>query len=204
MRSEYLTLKHDLELIRQANVAEAAANPKIASVIVTHMNPPLTEDAVAAFEGEHAVTLPADYRDFILSVANGGVGPVGGLERLGQFNSTDWDELPGLVGDLATPFPYTTKWNAAPIDGALPVAEQYKQQDWYWSAQHVAGAIPICDLGCGLRQMLIVSGPESGHVWFDDRADWQGLYPNPKGDNSRLSFFQWYRQWADSKLKAAN
>lgn len=176
----------------------------MASLIVTHLNPPLEEAEVLAFESQHAISLPAEYREFLLTIANGGVGPVGGLERLGQFAGSKWDQLPGLVGDLSTPFPYTEKWNAQPIDGSLPVEEQYQQQDRYWDTQHVNGAIPICDLGGGLRQLLIVTGPERGHIWFDDRADWQGLYPDSTDNGKRLSFFEWYRRWADQTLESIN
>lgn len=203
MRSEYFILKQDLETIRHANLREAAANEHMASLIVTHLNPPLKEEEILSFEAQHSVQLPAEYRAFLLTVANGGVGPVGGLERLGLFAGIEWDESPGLVGDLSTPFPYTDKWNAKPIDGSLPVEEQYKQQDWYWDRHHVHGAIPICDLGCGLRQLLIVAGPERGHIWFDDRPDWQGLYPDVRNSSKRLSFFEWYRNWADTKLMTA-
>jgi hypothetical protein len=201
MRSEFLALKHDLDTIRHANVAEASAKIRMASLIVTNLNPPLKEEDVASFEVRHAVELPPDYREFLLTIANGGVGPGCGLEKLGEFSGTSWDESPGLVGELQMPFPYTEKWNAKPIDDTLPIDEQYKQQDWYWSAQHVHGAIPICDLGCGLRQLLIITGPERGSVWFDDRADWQGLYPDSKCDNRRVSFFEWYRNWADTELE---
>lgn len=202
MHSDYLTLKKDLEAIRQANLAEAVANERMASTIVTHLNPPLKEEDVASFESRHAVQLPAEYRKFLLTIANGGVGPVGGLERLGEFGGKDWNELPGLVGDLSTPFPYTDKWNVKPIDGSLPVHQQYEQQDWYWDRQHVHGAIPICDLGCGLRQLLIVAGPERGNIWFDDRADWQGLYPDENDNRKRVSFLEWYSHWAGNKLNS--
>ncbi|HQZ67931.1 MAG TPA: SMI1/KNR4 family protein [Planctomycetaceae bacterium] len=203
MRANFLALKQDLTAIQRANSAEAAANPRMASTIVTHMNPPLKEEDVLSFESRHVVQLPPDYREFLLTIANGCVGPVGGLERLGQFNGKDWNAIPGLVGNLSTPFPYTDKWNTEPIDGSLPVEQQYKEQDRYWDKQHVHGAIPICDLGCGLRQLLIVSGAERGHIWFDDRADWQGLYPDSRGQQGRLSFFEWYRNWANAKLEAA-
>lgn len=198
---DYLALKRDLERIQQANLAEAAANDRMANTIVTHLNPPATEPEVLAFESQHFIRLPADYREFILTVANGGIGPVGGLERLGRTDGTDWMERPSYVGNLSIPFPYTDEWNVEPIDSSLPEEEQFKQQDWYWDVQHVNGAIPICDLGCGLRQLLIVTGPERNHIWFDDRADWNGLYPDVTSDGKRLSFFDWYRRWADNKLQ---
>ena len=109
-------------------------------------------------------------------------------------------DLIDLVGDLAQPFPYAEAWNAEPVDGTRPVEEQYRQQDVYWSPQHVNGALPICHHGCNLRECLIVSGPEKGNMWFDDRADWQGLHPDKKNDRNRLTFLEWYKLWIEERL----
>jgi len=201
IRPEYLALKRDLETIRKANLAEAAANERMANLIVTYLNPPLEETEVLAFESQYNIRLPEEYREFLLTVANGGVGPVYALERLGQYNGTSWDEIPGMVGELSSPFPYIDQWNAKPIDASRPVEEQYQQQDWYWDARHVNGAIPISSLGCGLVQLLIVTGSERGNIWFDDRADWKGLYPDSTDHSKRVTFFEWYRNWADDELR---
>jgi hypothetical protein len=107
-----------------------------------------------------------------------------------------------LVGKPSEPFPYTERWNADPIDESLPIDGQYRQQEDYWDSRHVAGALPICHLGCNLRQCLIVTGPERGNIWFDDRADWQGLYPDTRDNHNRLSFLDWYRLWLDASLRA--
>jgi hypothetical protein len=164
------------------------------------LNPPLTEDRVRRFEAEHQVVLPSEYRDFLMLLGNGGAGPGYGLEMLGHTYGVGWGEQPGLVGDLAQPFPYAEAWNAEPVDGTRPVEEQYRQQDVYWSPQHVNGALPICHHGCNLRECLIVSGPEKGNMWFDDRADWQGLHPDKKNDRNRLTFLEWYKLWIEERL----
>jgi hypothetical protein len=165
------------------------------------LNPPLTEEQVGRFEAENGIVLPHDYRAFLTKLGNGGVGPGYGLEMLGHtMGGVPWSELPGMVGELAVPFPYTADWNEVPIDGSRPVEDQYRQQDEYWSSRHVTGAIPICEHGCNLRECLIVTGPERGNIWFDDRADWNGLYPDKRTDRERLTFLQWYRLWLDDCL----
>jgi hypothetical protein len=164
------------------------------------LNPPLREDEVRRFEAVHQILLPSDYRDFLTQLGNGGAGPGYGLEMLGHFCGITWNENPGLVGELARPFPYSDSWNAEPVDDTRPVDEQYRQQDEYWSSRHVNGALPVCDQGCNLRECLIVTGPERGNMWIDDRADWMGLYPNHKGGCDRLTFLAWYRMWLDERL----
>src|SRR5262245_16016748 len=44
--------------------------------------PPLTEQQVSAFETRHGIELPAEYREFITRVGDGGLGPAYGMCRL--------------------------------------------------------------------------------------------------------------------------
>ena len=67
----------------------------------------------------------------------------------------------------------------------------------------MTGAIPICEHGCQLREYLVVTGPERGNIWFDDRADWFGLYPDKTTGRERLTFLEWYRLWLDDCLAKA-
>ncbi|OGC30268.1 hypothetical protein A2232_01065 [candidate division WOR-1 bacterium RIFOXYA2_FULL_46_56] len=50
------------------------------------MDPPLTELQAAAFEKEHSIALPSDYRSFLLEVGNGGAGPYYGILPLSRWN----------------------------------------------------------------------------------------------------------------------
>jgi hypothetical protein len=41
----------------------------------------------------------------------------------------------------------------------------------YWDEALVAGATPICHHACALRDWLVITGPEAGQVWHDERVD---------------------------------
>jgi len=51
------------------------------------LNPPLAEAKVEELERRHGIRLPADYRAFITTIANGGAGPGCGL-----FTFLQWYE----------------------------------------------------------------------------------------------------------------
>ncbi|MGD8814589.1 MAG: hypothetical protein PVI78_08960 [Anaerolineales bacterium] len=187
-----------------------------------HLNPPLDEAAFGWIETKYSILLPDDYRTFILEVGNGGAGPFYGLFKLGEHDSGDgfcsWSDG-YLLGDPSAPFPYNDRWNLSEAFWSeAPYNQQWGNQDeedraceaWderlyelYWAPSIMNGAIPICHRGCALRQWMIVTGPERGNIWNDDRADNGGLSPliSPCGD--RISFFDWYYDWLNQSISAA-
>jgi hypothetical protein len=176
-------------------------------------NPPLTEDDVAVFEAAYGVALPEEYRLFLLLVGNGGAGPYYGMFRLGEvddgFGFASWG-AGSLMGEIAKPFPHTSPWND--LDSA-PNDEDNGDEDYeracerfeerYFNSVLMNGAIPICHLGCAQRLWLVVTGPEAGNVWRDDRADRGGIYPLTASGKERVTFYHWYRDWLDMALKAS-
>src|SRR5947209_1602571 len=48
------------------------------------VNPVLSEEELVAFERKHRITLPEEYRTFLLEVGNGGLGPGDGLSALDE------------------------------------------------------------------------------------------------------------------------
>ena len=58
--------------------------------------PPLSGSMIKAFEDNHKVALPADYKYFITEIASGGAGPYYGLFPFGQHDDgrgfCDWDK----------------------------------------------------------------------------------------------------------------
>src|SRR4051794_25756013 len=78
-------------------------------------HPPLSEVAVRNFKQVHRITLPAEYRGFLIHIGNGGAGPYYGLFKLGEMDDggghKPWKENGGFIGTLSKPFPHTGPWN---------------------------------------------------------------------------------------------
>ena len=183
------------------------------------LNPPLPVSVIEAFEERHGVSLPEDYRFFVTEVGNGGAGPYYGVLPFGKDDDDlDW-EGGGLVGDCSKPFPHTTAWNLpesfwdgkpAPPPGTSPEEEDRLWQAWdkvlevhYWDPAIMNGAIPICHLGCALRQWLAINGEQRGFVWNDFRADYRGLSPVLGGSGEAVSFTDWYMGWLNDSFHKA-
>jgi hypothetical protein len=173
-------------------------------------NARLDKTEVAACEQQWGMKLPADYVEFLTQVGNGGAGPFYGVFRLGEWDGSNWGEPwnININGDPSKAFPHRAAWNevrdraSAPADGESREYDEWleREDQRYWAPEHTNGSIPICTLGCALRFVLIVAGPEAGHVWRDDRADENGLYPLGTGTD-RVSFSDWYLSWLNEAFK---
>lgn len=184
------------------------------------LNAPLPSAVIETFEKRHGASLPEDYHLFLTEIGNGGAGPYYGLLPFGRDDDDrDWDGG-GLVGDPGQPFPHTTAWNLpdsfwdgepdlpqgtpSEVEDRLMEAWDRELEQHYWNPAVVNGAVPICHLGCALRQWLVVHGEQKGNVWNDFRADWRGLSPVLGGRGEPLSFADWYMGWLDDSLAGKN
>ena len=208
MKSEYKQIIIDLERLATAKVKPEIFGADHHGYL---LKPALPEATVNQFEDDHQIALPQDYRQFLIEAGNGGAGPYCSVFKLGEMDDgwgySAWQENNGFVGSLSKPFPHTKAWND--LSGE-PEADWQDQDAYeiqlnafearYWNPEQVNGAIPICHLGCALRQWLIVTGPQAGTIWNDERADLKGLSPLTVKGTERVSFLQWYRAWLDDAL----
>ncbi len=169
--------------------------------------PALTEAQVHQAEKQFGVTFPDDYRQYLLTVSAGG--RVRTL-RLGQ-TGWHWDgDTSTQHANLHLSFPdHDTAlaaceeiWSKEPQyeDYTSTAAYQAAHDMWEETAEaagdaRTAGAIFLCDDGCGFYTLLVVSGPMRGTMWFDGRATCDRLNPLLNDAGKPATFGEWYLDW---------
>ncbi|WP_344622396.1 SMI1/KNR4 family protein [Kitasatospora arboriphila] len=182
------------------------------------LDPVLAPAEVEALEAQLGTALPEEYRSFLLQVGAGGAGPCHGVYPVHRTEGRwAWSGDGADLADLdrtAEPFPA-----AGPDPEALaglvaqrPDEESFEDEDEYdtameewddrmgdllWAADRTVGAIVLCHLGCGQREWLIVSGPEHGRIWSDNRIDDLDLAPLLDPEGRPVTFARWYLDWLD-------
>ena len=145
---------------------------------------PLPANALVAFEEQYGVSLPPDYRDFLIEIGDGGEGPpFYGLLKLGE-KADGWSNDEQFA-NLGKPFPFMTHWVWDTDDAWSSEKDLLKE-----AAVRLHGALVLGTDGCGIDWVLIVTGTERGQVW---QICEQGVQPcAPK-----RAFLSWYEYWLD-------
>jgi len=171
------------------------------------LNNCLTEEYIRNFEENHKISLPEEYRNFLKRVGNGGAGPSYGLLPLERFyylgelairlyknyNKEGFTLSEIDPNFLSKPFPYTSDWENM-IDDEADILDS-KDENINTFNYDIQGTIALCDHGCGLFNILVVSGAERGKVWFEFRIEGHGM------GRVSDSFINWYEGWLDRSIK---
>jgi hypothetical protein len=184
------------------------------------LHPCLTEAGLHEIEEQHQIRLPDGYRRFLLEMGNGGAGPHYGMFSL-EFS------VHGIpYGWLQQPFPYERAYHPArdpqpegeeePLRKVTPDLRERMDNDFerLVAAQVQPrlnpGYVDIAHQGCGMYDLLIVTGPERGHIWMSDWGNGGGIYPVTQfaqiqsnatsQGRERISFLDWYESWLDVSL----
>jgi SMI1 / KNR4 family (SUKH-1) len=168
------------------------------------LRPPLAPTDVGA------VVLPEGYRDFLLELGNGGIGPYHGLLSLSE--SLGWvDNSWGRAG-LGEDFPLTEdidfgellakpkSWNehAKRLEDEPTYARAWEElQEKYKAPEYHRGVLPIAEYGCGDFFFLVVSGEREGSVWVDSLGSATGIYC------LETDFLGFYGCWLSDALERA-
>ena len=177
---------------------------------------PIELEKLQQYETNHNLSLPQEYREFLLTVSNGGVGPFYGLLAL-NYNedqacnpSKEFPLTEGLNLDI------TEIWFKDYLDskGIDEVEMTEAQEDVFYELRdtklndlydHVTQGITfLAHEGCGMFSVLVLKGKAYGQVWFFDLVNDVGVFPLKNKDNSNMTFFDWYELWLDAALESFN
>ncbi|MGW4378462.1 SMI1/KNR4 family protein [Kitasatospora sp. NPDC004531] len=179
---------------------------------------PLTAAEVADLEAQAGVVLPEEYREFLLQVGAGGAGPAYGVYPVRRIEGRwRWEGDGADLADLSRlgePFPrqgpdqehvralLEERPNEEDFEEIEDFDDAIEAWDERWepvmfAPDRTVGAVVISQLGCAARQWLILSGPERGRIWSDDRADDEDLTPLLGERGEPMTFARWYLAWLD-------
>lgn len=153
--------------------------------------PPLSAEDLSRFEAEHRVALPEELRAFLRGVHGGGPGPGYGMDLRGNpnklqrpfpFTRADFDELMARRR--------TDRW--AFLRDPEPEAGEGEDDDY----PPGNGFLQLSHQGCGVFDVLVVTGELRGSVWAYDNV-W---FPCTRGP-TLPSFLDWYEAWLDQNLR---
>lgn len=190
MEQRLSTLREKLDRLRAADpeLRVHGAYPGIGHGYIE--KPPFDDETLQRFEAEHCITLPEELRAFVQTIHSGGPGPGYGLQLWG--NPTK----------LPKPFPYSLDdfdelmlRKQANRYATLPDRSEDAPDDDDWPPGN--GFLSLSHQGCGVFDVIVVTGPLRGSVWYYDQA-WG---PCTFG-TSLPGFFDWYETWLDQNLRA--
>jgi hypothetical protein len=207
---------HDVRR-RIARVAEctAAANIFGSSIHRWQLEPPLSTAELCEIENQLHVRMPDDYRSFLLQCSRGGAGPHYGVFALRKVKGRWYWEDECLLNDLERlnePFPHVEAFNPDDWVPEEPVEDDFESEEAYeealdrWQKQrdevvynpkNTLGFLYLCDLGCALREGVVITGPARGGMWIDQMVDGAGFKPLTDDDFKPLTFAGWYAGWLD-------
>ena len=165
-----------------------------------HLNPPLLESDIVAFESRHNILLPEDYREFLLRAGNGGAGPYCGILPLEQWHAVALWVVFDEEADIPDDFPS----QPCPLHPGMSREKSWEKDliksdlGFPWDSYY-QGALALADQGCTFYSLLIVSGSARGRV----------VYVDLQGNNApyfveNTNFLSWYERWLDELLAGFN
>lgn len=136
-------------------------------------------EEIELFQKKYDLLLPADYKDFLLEVGNGGSF---GLRPLDFHHYLTETNDVCLTKEFPLSKPYQGEVEAVALDDSIYDGQLIIEAD-----------------GCGNYTFLVVNGSEFGHVWWNEIPSNDELIPftgfdwdNRIKPNVRKSFSEWY------------
>ncbi len=189
----------DANYVEQMLVRKREYDPRLVGLGVKkhkyRLLPPTPASDVSRLEELFDIDLPDDYREFIIAVGGGGVGPGHGLYTL-EGALTGKDPTYGRHGEVRTA-----------ADVSANFARPKRAHDS--NDRSEAGMLRLCQHGCGTDDYLVLVGPDKGTIWtYHEELD--HMIPNLKNpiklrdddDFSDLPYSVVSDRWANRCLDA--
>ena len=189
-----------------------------------HLNPPVSEAEVLAFEKKYGVSLPEDYRAFVQTIGDAKAqkldtmaGPYYGLYAFGtQVNDLVYDQTETYLKAPCALSPDMTKeeWEAlsSPLlmndeededfeddeedeDYEQEEDEKQTEEDYTQQCGKVfGGLLPLGSQGCAYYHALVLTGPYAGRVV---NVNWDLIQPTFAFETN---FLDWYERYLDEVI----
>ena len=203
-------MKDQLQRIQQKLSQAKAADKDLqvfgASSHKYHLNPPISEAEVLAFEKKYGVRLPECYRAFMLTIGDANAqkletmaGPYYGLSAFG----TQVDDLLYEGSEIYLKAPCALspdmtreEWDAL-TDPLLPSEEEEEEDDDKYFAERAkvfGGLLPLGSQGCTYEHALVLNGKYAGRVVNVDLDLAQPKFA------FEANFLDWYERYLDEVI----
>ena len=203
-------MKEQLHRIQQ-KLAQAKAADKDLQVFGAdahkyHLNPPVSEAEVLAFEKKYGVQLPECYRAFMLTIGDAKAkksdfiaGPYFGLYAFGtSVDSLLYEKIETYLKAPCNLSPDMTQeeWETL-SDPLLPSEEEEEEDDDKYFAERAkvfGGLLPLGSQGCTYEHALVLNGKYAGRVV---NVDLDLLQPKFAFETN---FLDWYERYLDEVI----
>ena len=203
-------MKEQLHRIQQKLVQAKEADKDLevfgADAHQYHLNPPVSEAEVLAFEQKYGVQLPECYRAFMLTIGDAKAkksdfiaGPYFGLYAFGTcVDELLYEETETYLKAPCNLSPDMTReeWDAL-TDPLLPSEEEEEEDDDKYFAERAkvfGGLLPLGSQGCAYYHALVLTGPYAGRVV---NVNWDLLKPVFAFETN---FLDWYERYLDEVI----
>ena len=171
-----------------------------------HLNPPVSEAEVLAFEQKYGVQLPECYRAFMLTIGDAKAkksdfiaGPYFGLYAFGtSVDSLLYEKIETYLKAPCNLSPDMTReeWDAL-TDPLLPSEEEEEEDDDKYFAERAkvfGGLLPLGSQGCTYEHALVLNGKYAGRVVNVDLDLAQPKFA------FETNFLDWYERYLDEVI----
>lgn len=203
-------MKEQLHRIQQ-KLAQAKAADKNLEVFGAdahqyHLNPPVSEAEVLAFEKKYGVQLPECYRAFMLTIGDAKAkksdfiaGPYYGLYAFGtSVDSLLYEKIETYLKAPCNLSPDMTReeWDALTDPLLSSEEEEEEDEDEYFAerAKVFGGLLPLGSQGCTYEHALVLNGKYAGRVVNIDLDLAQPKFA------FEANFLDWYERYLDEVI----